>query len=175
MKPLLWILLSIALLWSALPAFGQADAPPQDPPIGAAQISDDAVNTVAEKLYCPVCENIPLDSCGTAACVDWKNDIRLQLAAGRSESQIIDDFVQRYGERVVGTPQDPVLRALSLLTPWVLAVLITIFAVYTLLKLWRSRSAATSVAVAGGSQNGANLGRDDDYHIRIENDLSGFR
>ena len=30
----------------------------------------------------------------------------------------LEDFIRRFGERVVGTPQDPLLRALSLVTPW---------------------------------------------------------
>ena len=43
------------------------------------------------------------------------------MAAGQNEQQIIDSFVRRYGDRVLGTPQDPALRALSLVTPFVIA------------------------------------------------------
>ena len=80
-------------------------------------ITDNAVNAVAEKMYCPVCENIPLDECQTRACLEWKEEIRLQLAAGKDESAVIDSFVQRFGDGVVGIPQDPVLRGLTVLTP----------------------------------------------------------
>jgi len=83
-------------------------------------ITDDQVNAIAHKLYCPVCENITLDTCATAACADWRYEIRLQLQDGRTEDQIIADFVQRFGDRVVGTPQDSALRALSLVTPWII-------------------------------------------------------
>lgn len=82
-------------------------------------VTDDDVNDIASQLYCPVCENIPLDTCGTAACNDWRNEIRGFLEDGMTEDQIIDDFVARFGDRVVGTPQDPVLRMISLVTPWV--------------------------------------------------------
>jgi len=78
------------------------------------------VNAIAHKLYCPVCENITLDTCGTAACADWRYEIRLQLESGMTEEQIVEDFVRRFGDRVVGTPMDPLLRALSLGTPWLL-------------------------------------------------------
>ena len=30
--------------------------------------TDDAVNKIAKQLYCPVCENTPLDVCPTEAC-----------------------------------------------------------------------------------------------------------
>jgi cytochrome c-type biogenesis protein CcmH len=85
-------------------------------------VTADEVNAIARTLYCPVCENITLDTCGTAACDDWRYEIRLQLEAGYTPQQIKDDFVRRFGDRVVGTPQDPTLRALSLVTPYVLVM-----------------------------------------------------
>src|SRR5512136_2788944 len=66
--------------------------------------SDDQVNAIAKQLYCPVCENIPLDTCGTAACAQWRELIREKLAAGWTEQQIKDYFVQQYGARVLGKP-----------------------------------------------------------------------
>ena len=41
--------------------------------------SDDDVNEVAGQLYCPVCENIPLDVCPTQACGQWRDLIREKL------------------------------------------------------------------------------------------------
>jgi len=83
-------------------------------------VTADEVNAIAQELYCPVCENITLDTCGTAACADWRYEIQLQLEAGFTSEQIKADFVRRFGDRVVGTPQDPLLRVLSLVTPFVL-------------------------------------------------------
>ena len=31
-------------------------------------VTDDEVNALAQELYCPVCENVPLDVCPTRAC-----------------------------------------------------------------------------------------------------------
>jgi cytochrome c-type biogenesis protein CcmH len=86
-------------------------------------VTDDEINAVAKDIYCPVCENITLDTCGTQACADWRNEIRLQLEAGMSADEIKTDFVRRFGDRVVGTPHNPVLRALSLVTPFILIAL----------------------------------------------------
>ncbi|MCY4145443.1 MAG: cytochrome c-type biogenesis protein CcmH [Chloroflexi bacterium] len=85
--------------------------------LASAQASDNAVNQVAQRMYCPVCENIPLDECLTAACQEWKEEIRAQLAAGRSEQAIIDSFVARFGDHVVGVPVDPLMRALTIALP----------------------------------------------------------
>ena len=88
---------------------------------GGAAITDDQVNAIASRMFCPVCENEPLDVCMTAACARWREDIRGQLAAGRTEDQIIADFVARYGERASATPLDPTLRGLSVYVPWLIA------------------------------------------------------
>lgn len=66
--------------------------------------TDDDVNAVAKQLYCPVCENIPLDACGTAACEQWRGIIRDKLAEGWTEEQIKDYFVAQYGDRVLAEP-----------------------------------------------------------------------
>lgn len=66
--------------------------------------SDDEVNAIAKQLYCPVCENIPLDVCGTTACQQWREDIRDKLAAGWSEEEIFDYFVNLGGDRVLAEP-----------------------------------------------------------------------
>lgn len=102
----------------------------------------DDVNAIATRLYCPVCPNETLASCRTEACVRWREEIRQQLAAGMTEQQVIDDFIARYGERVIGTPQDPTLRALSVYTPYVLLALAALLGGYTLLR-WRRGRATT--------------------------------
>lgn len=67
-------------------------------------ISDDQVNLIAREMYCPVCENIPLDVCSTQACAEWRELIREKLAEGWSKEQIGDYFIERFGDRVSSTP-----------------------------------------------------------------------
>ena len=66
--------------------------------------SDDEVNAIAKHLYCPVCENTPLDVCPTVACAPWRQQIRDLLMEGRTEQEIRDYFVARYGDRVLAEP-----------------------------------------------------------------------
>ena len=127
-------------------------------------ITQDAVNAVAQRMYCPVCENIPLDDCGTSTCIQWKEEIRLLLLEGWSSDQIVNDFVARYGDNVVGIPQDPFLRALSLVAP----LLATLFAFA--LGLWTFRrwnQTAPAPAVTASSLPPER----DSYIRRIEEDL----
>lgn len=151
MKSMFWLLL-VALLLVAAPVLAQENV-----------VTDDEVNAIAQKLYCPVCENIPLDACGTAACDDWRNEIRLQLESGMTEEQIINDFVTRFGDRVVGTPQDPALRALSLVTPYLFIVAGAIVGLTFVLRR-RSRS-STPAAPAVGTNS--------PYYDQLQKDLEG--
>jgi cytochrome c-type biogenesis protein CcmH len=90
-----WIILSIFVLLSLIPVGVSAQG---------SEPTDDEVNAIAKQLYCPVCENIPLDACGTQACEQWRGIIRDQLADGRTEDEIKDYFVAQYGDRVLAEP-----------------------------------------------------------------------
>jgi len=81
------------------------------------QPSDDEVNAVAKGLYCPVCENVPLDVCPTQACKQWRETIREKLAVGWEKEQIEEYFVSQYGDRVLATPPATGLNWLVYLLP----------------------------------------------------------
>ena len=103
--------------------------------------TDDDVNLVAKKLYCPVCPNTPLDVCETKACQDWRAQIRNQLSDGWTEQQVIDYFVAQYGERVLAEPQRKGFTSLVWFLPLVV-VLIGLGIVYEVLKGWRRQELA---------------------------------
>jgi cytochrome c-type biogenesis protein CcmH len=155
----LFICVSVMLLL-AIPVWAQDDA-----------VTDDDVNAVAHQMYCPVCENIPLDVCPTEACAQWRAEIRAGLESGKTGDEIITEFVGRYGDRVVGTPQDPTLRALSLVTPWLIGGVIALGAAFLLVRWWRGRGSAAVIAPMGGEA----VISDDDYRARIERDLQARR
>jgi len=131
-------------------------------------ITEDDVARVAEQMYCPVCENIPLDDCGTATCVQWKDEIRQQLAEGQSDQQIINDFVARYGQHVVGIPQDPLLRNISLVVPWLAVLVVGVLGIMTFLRWQQAPDSPPVIRVE--SLNGEL--NDDEYRARFEEDLS---
>jgi cytochrome c-type biogenesis protein CcmH len=89
------LVLLIALLAAVSPAFAQDPEPTP---------SDDEVNAVAENIYCHLCEGITVKECETQACADWREEIRDLLAEGKSQQEIIDVFVQRYGDQASGVP-----------------------------------------------------------------------
>ena len=133
-------------------------------------VSDNTVNAVAEKMYCPVCENIPLDECHTSACLEWKEEIRQQLSEGISEQQVINSFVRRFGDQVVGIPQDPLLRALTVLVPVLAIVMAVALGIVTFRRFGRHEQLRINEAGVPAAE-----GSDEDYLKRLEDDLQARR
>ena len=95
--------------------------------------SDDDVNQIAKELYCPVCENIPLDVCDTTACERWRGVIRDKLALGWSDEDIKNYFVLQYGDRVLA---EPPRRGLNWLV-YILPLVFFIVGVYILYRVFQ--------------------------------------
>jgi cytochrome c-type biogenesis protein CcmH len=133
------------------------------PPPPERQVTVDEVNRLAKRLYCPVCENIPLDVCPTQACVQWRATIREKLVAGWSDQAILDYFSAQYGERVLAQPST---RGLNVLV-WVLppASLVVGGAV-----LWAFLRRAAR-APAGAAAPAASPAPADPYAARFEAEL----
>jgi cytochrome c-type biogenesis protein CcmH len=98
--------------------------------------SDDEVNAIAKQLYCPVCENIPLDVCGTTACEQWRDAIREKLALGWSEEEIFDYFAKLGGDRVLAEPPRKGLNWLIYVLPPVF-LLIGVFIIVRGFRTWK--------------------------------------
>jgi len=134
--------------------------------------SDDEVNRIAHQLYCPVCENTPLDVCPTEACRQWRDLIRQQLSQGRSEDQIKQYFVVQYGARVLAEPPRTGLNWLVYVLPPVIILTGAIFLLRAM-KMWTKPAAGVSKTFSSPGDNGPSTkeGSKDDYVIRLEEEL----
>ncbi len=109
-------------------------------------VTDDEVNRVARELYCPICENTPLDVCETQACEDWRQLIRQKLAAGETPEQIVEYFAARYGERARALPTTRGFSKWVWVAPVVLGIGGLLYMVY-LLRRWLARGAVAAPEV----------------------------
>ena len=97
MRQFSWVTLALILFLMLVPP--SSSAAQNDSPI-----TDDEVNALAEELYCPVCENVPLDVCPTKACAQWRDLIREKMELGWNEKQIKAFFAEQYGDQVLAVP-----------------------------------------------------------------------
>ena len=90
MRELLMALLLLAPL-------AQADVVGEDP-------QQRQILEIAEKLRCAVCQNQSVAESNAELAQDMRRLIGEQLAAGRSEAEIVDYFRARYGDFVLMRP-----------------------------------------------------------------------
>jgi cytochrome c-type biogenesis protein CcmH len=69
---------------------------------------DEQARQLAAELRCPDCQALSVAESQTAAAAAIRRQIVEQLSAGRSEAQVRDYFVQRYGEWILLAPTSAV-------------------------------------------------------------------
>lgn len=152
---LLWVILFAMLLSFSLYAVSSAQGTTP---------TDDEVNKIAKKLYCPVCESTPLDVCPTEACRQWREQIREMLIEGKTEEEIINYFAVTYGERTSSDPRDKVK---AYLIP-VIAILAGVLLLFRWLQIWKKPKAAESTVP---TRKAKPVAHQDEYIARIEEEL----
>ncbi len=91
----------LILLFSLLPAFsyaGEAKDLAEDPVLEKRMIG------LADKLRCLVCQNESLASSRAELAQDLRREVREQMQQGKSDKEIIDYLVARYGDFVLYDP-----------------------------------------------------------------------
>ena len=130
--------------------------------------TDDQVNQIAHELYCPVCENTPLDVCPTEACRQWRDLIRQQLSQGWTEDQIKQYFVEQYGARVLAEPPAAGLNWLI----YVLPPIIILAGAFILLRAMQSWTRLAHLPAAETDPDQAKPdASSDEYVARLEEEL----
>lgn len=130
--------------------------------------TDDEVNAIAKQLYCPVCENTPLDVCPTEACRQWRELIRQQLKEGKTEAEIKQYFVDNYGARVLSEPPRTGFNWLVYIVPPAL-ILAGAFILFNSFRAWTKPKSAEA---GSGQENEAGASSNEDEYIkRLEEEL----
>lgn len=156
MKKLQIILFLILIIFSFNSGIVLAEDPVPTP-------SADEVNDIAKNMYCPVCENIPLDVCGTEACEMWREEIADLLMLGFSEDEIYEFFNERHGDMVLAVPPARGFNWLIYIVPPVVIAGGIVF----LIKYLRSTTEKGSGQLTEGSKGST----DDPYMDKLEEEL----
>jgi cytochrome c-type biogenesis protein CcmH len=132
MKRLVLLLLIAAVSLSPLIASAADAVPTEKDSVAASR----AVK-LSEKLRCLVCQNQTIADSNAELAQDLRRQIHEQIAAGRSDDQIVDYMVARYGDFVLYQP--PVKSTTVLL--WAGPALLLLFGVLGLVRVLRGRRA----------------------------------
>lgn len=118
----------LAMLMLALPlAAGAADATPTElDPVAAKRAVE-----LSAQLRCLVCQNQTIAESNADLAVDLRRQVNEQIKAGKSDREIIDFMVDRYGAFVLYKPPFNITTLLLWLGPGLAVVLGVIFYVRT--------------------------------------------
>jgi cytochrome c-type biogenesis protein CcmH len=127
--------LGIVVLFAAI-AWAQQPARP---------ISEQDVHDVASDLRCVVCQNLSVADSPSEMAAQMRELVRERLRAGDSREQVIQYFVDRYGEWILLAPR----RSGFTLLVWVLPIVAVVFGVIVVaLLVYRWTRTSTRAAAA---------------------------
>jgi cytochrome c-type biogenesis protein CcmH len=112
--------------------------------IKAQEGNETRIRELEEKLRCLVCQNQTLADSGAELAGDLRRQVREQVAAGRSDEEIVKFLVQRYGDFVLYDPPFKASTALLWIGPF---VLLLGAAVVLIVTLRRRRNAPEETAL----------------------------
>jgi len=110
-------LLMSVLLWGALPALAKEAVPAADDPV-----TEKRAIALEEGLRCLVCQNQTIAESRADLAMDLKKEIREQIKAGKSDDEIIQFMVARYGDFVLYKPPFKATTALLWAGPFALLI-----------------------------------------------------
>jgi cytochrome c-type biogenesis protein CcmH len=140
------------LLLGGLPSVGQAT-----PPDLEAQ-----VRAIAQQLRCPVCQGLSVGDSPSELAHEMRSLVREQLQQGKTAEEVLDYFVQRYGEWILLAPPK---RGFNLVI-WVLPFLLLPLgaaAVYAGVRRWVHQPAPAAASTLD-PQDAARLRRELDSY-----------
>ncbi len=123
----------LLLAFLVFPAWAQDD-----------RVLERRVAELAHELRCLVCQNQTLADSNAPLAVDLRNQIREQLKAGKSERDVMDFMVARYGDFVLYRPPFKASTAALWLGPFVLLLL----GAWLLLRVVRRRAPQPALSPA---------------------------
>ena len=121
------------LLAALLAAAGPPGAQPAARPVSEQQVSD-----VGAQLRCVVCQNLSVADSPSEMAGQMRAIVRERLANGETPEQVVQFFVDRYGEWILLSPRRQGFNLLVWLGP-VVAVAVGLAIVGVLLRRWTRR------------------------------------
>jgi cytochrome c-type biogenesis protein CcmH len=144
-RPLVLLLLFLL----AAPLAGKEAAPAAADPV-----LEKRVMTLAEELRCLVCQNQTLADSNAPLAEDLRNQVREKMREGKSDREVVDFLVERYGDFVLYRPP---LKATTILLWFGPLLLLALGFAVLLRRLSRRRQAQEAEMSAADHKRAAEL------------------
>jgi cytochrome c-type biogenesis protein CcmH len=139
---------AIALLVLLSGLFGAPALAANAVPTAQDPVAQSRAVKLSEQLRCLVCQNQTIAESNADLALDLRQQIREQIAAGKSDEEIIQYMVNRYGDFVLYKPP---FKATTLLL-WLGPALLLVGGVIVLVRVLRARNAAAEPAALSAEE-----------------------
>lgn len=133
----LLIFLAVTAILGSIWCYALLTRPPQ-------QTLDQRVHDVASQLKCLVCQGESVADSPATLSQQMRASIRQQLQSGKSEQEVIQYFVSRYGDRILLSPPSQGFTLLAWLVPIALLLGGTLL-LFVVLWSWHTQSSRGSL------------------------------
>lgn len=109
---------------------------------------------IEESLTCQCGCGLTVHSCNHLQCpsaIPLRQEIREQMALGKSEDQILAYFAGKYGEKILSAPTTTGFNITAWVMPFAVVAVGLLFVSFTLLR-WRRRTVDPSATTPGPAQ-----------------------
>jgi len=113
---------------------------------------ESATKSVASQLRCPVCQGLSIQDSPSELSQQMRTVVKEQLASGKSQQQVKDYFISKYGEWILLEPQAHGFNVLVYALPALLVIGGAIFIV-VIVKKWTAAAPATSGSAASSDDD----------------------
>ena len=125
--------------------------------------TEEEYREVVDQLGCIQCNMRPLFGCETPTCIDSKGLVRQKLTEGESPDEIVQFFVDRYGDSIL---LNPPARGLNLLI-WVLPAVALLAGGFAIGRVFGNKRAPRRPTYASSN--------DDEYESRVDEELRAIQ
>jgi cytochrome c-type biogenesis protein CcmH len=96
--------------------------------------TEEIAQRIDRSLMCPICPAETLDQSQSELAKQMKTVIRDKISEGKTDEEIINYFVERYGEEVLSSPPKSGSNLFAWITPVMILIVITLIISFKLVK-----------------------------------------
>lgn len=129
---------------------------------------DDRVNEIAYHLMCPVCQGQSVAESNSNLANDMRMIIRKQLEEGKTNQEVLDYFVKRYGDSILSSPPTKGINWLLWIMPGVAVALGAVGIALFLHKSKRPENEAEFIPAEPGEES------ESEYLKKVDEELKKY-
>ncbi len=137
-------------------------------------VAEPSFRELEGSLTCQCGCGLTVQTCNHLQCpsaIPLRQEIRSEMALGKTKEVILDHFAEKYGEKILSSPTTTGFNLTAWVMPFLIVGLGTLFVLFTLLR-WRKRTDLPSPTNTGATPpSGADMS---EHKKTLERELENF-